>query len=186
MNRQETIAILSIVRAVWPEMVVNDHVITAWMWAFEDTDYRLVEDATKRYIRAADKPFAPKPSELLKLAGVQQVAPDLIPEAAWAEVMSEVRRVGYNRPPIFHNGQFLDPPLRQFSSPLIAEAVDAIGWAEICTSDRPEIVRAQFIKALAALMERAVKRVQTGDTPSNLTAPLPASLVREIPRKAGD
>lgn len=182
MNRQDISKLLRILRSIWPDAVVTEDTITAWEWAFEDVDYRVAEDAVKRYIKAADKPFAPKPSELLRLAGVRRVAPNLIPEAAWAEVMHEVRRVGWNRPRMFHDGQFEEPPQRTFSSPLIAEAVDAIGWAEICTSDKPEIVRAQFIKALVALMDGAVKRVQTGDVSAARDA-LPEPVIA-LPRKA--
>lgn len=177
MNRQETATLLLILRTIWPDISASDDTVTAWAWAFDGVPYALAEDAAKRYIRTGK--FPPKPAELLELISVQQVAPDLIPEAAWGEVQAEVRRVGYNRPPIFHGGRFLDPPQRQFSSPLIAQAVDSIGWAELCTSEKPEIVRAQFIKSLAALMGRAVKRVQTGDAPALPVAVVPALEARD-------
>jgi len=164
MTRDDTIKLLLILRTIWPEIKADDPTITGWEWAFEGVPYALAELAAKRYIRTGT--FPPKPAELLKLISVQQVAPGLLPEAAWSEVMEQVQRCGYNRPPVFHDGRFLHAPQRQFSSPLIARAVDSIGWAEICTSEKPEIVRAQFIKALTAVMGRAVTRVQTGDAPA--------------------
>lgn len=178
MTRDETIRILVVLRTIWPEIKADDATITGWQWACDLVPYPAVEDAVKRYIRTGK--FPPKPAELLELVSIQQVAPELIPEAAWAEVMAEVKRCGYNRLPVFQGGRFLDPPQRQFSSPLIAQAVDAIGWADLCTSEKPEIVRAQFTKTLTALMQRAVKDVQTGTRPA-----LPDVSVRALP-KAGD
>lgn len=164
MTRQETAKLLLILRTIWPELSASDDTVTAWSWTLDGFPYATVEEAAKRYLRVGK--FAPRPSDLLELIATDTVAPDLVVEAAWAEVMAEVKRCGYNRPRLFHNGQWWDPPTPQWSSPLIAGAVAAIGWAELCTSEKPEIVRAQFIKALTALRDRAVKQVQAGDAPA--------------------
>lgn len=150
MNRQETARIIAILRTIWPDIPATDDTVTAWSWAFERESYSAVEDAVKRYMRTGT--FAPKPAELLALIAQQRVGPDLIPERAWTEVLAEVKRVGHYR-----------ASERQFSHPLIAEAVDAIGWRDICLSESPDIVRAQFTKALRALMDRAIRNEQTGD-----------------------
>lgn len=173
MNRTETTRILTILRTVWPESAVTDDTITAWAWAFEDVPYPAVEAAAKRWIKTGT--FFPRPGELLRLVGVAAVAPGLVPEAAWEEVLRETKRVGFNRPPVFHDGRFEPPAVPEFSSPLIAAAANAVGWEAICTSDKPEVVRAQFVKALTALLGRAVERVQTGEAPVALPEPgLPA------------
>lgn len=162
MNKQETALILRILRTVWPQTRIDEDTITAYTWAFEDQPYELVEDAVKRWIKTGK--FFPKPAELLEIISVQTVAPDLVPEAAWGEVIREARRVGYNRLPVFQNGEFLEPEKPVFSSPLIAQAVEAIGWGELCTLDDEDkpTVRAQFTKVLTALMTREVKRTQLG------------------------
>jgi len=105
--------------------------------------------------------FFPSIAEIKATAG-RTATGDIVPETAWQEVLREVRRVGFNRIPTFCDGRFEPAPERTFASPLIARAVDAIGWETICTSERPEIVYAQFTKALAALNHRAVRDVQTG------------------------
>lgn len=168
MTRTETLRILAVLRTVWPDIPVTEEGITGWTWAFEDVPYSLVEDAAKRYVRTGK--FAPKPAELLELIGVQLVAPGLVPEAAWTEVLAEVRRVGFNRMPVWSGGGFLPTETRSFSSPLIAQAVDAVGWETICTSEKPEIVRAQFLAALKAVVAHAVRAVQTGDAAADAPA----------------
>lgn len=86
------------------------------------------------------------------------------PESAWGEVMREVRRVGTRPLPVYVGGEIAEMPSRTFSSPFIAQAVDAIGWEELCqtqTEDMPT-VRSQFRKALQAIQDRARDTVQSG------------------------
>jgi hypothetical protein len=163
MNMHEAGRILRILRTVWPEAPVNQDTVTAWAWAFEDIPYELVEDAAKRWIRTGK--FFPKPGELLRTIGIQAVAPDLVPEAAWTEVKSEARRVGYHRlPPLFAGGRFVERERPVFSHPLIAEAVASVGWDVICTGDDSRgFVREQFIRTMERLIEREVQRFQTGE-----------------------
>lgn len=148
MTTQEVSRILRVLRAIWPDAPVNESTVTAWAWAFEDVPYALLEDATKQWIRGG-KPFFPKPADLLALISVDLVAPDLIPEAAWAEVLREIHRGGFRAKP-------------SFSHPLIAQAVKATGWETICLSERPEVVRAQFERTLTALLERERRQVRLG------------------------
>ncbi len=159
MTRDETVRLLAILRSIWPQEAVTDATLTGWTWAFEDMPYADVEAAAKTWIKTGK--FFPRPAELLDLIG-RAVTGDIVPETAWQEVLREVRRVGFNRLPTFRNGHFEPAPERSFSSPLIAQAVNAICWEVICTSEKPEIVYAQFTKVLAALNHRAVRDVQTG------------------------
>jgi hypothetical protein len=175
MNQTETQALLSILHSVWPNQPVTEDTVTAWAWAFEDVPAAIVTDAAKRWMRAG-KPFFPAPSDLRKLAAIDQVAPDLVPEAAWAEVKAQARRVGRIRT-VFQNGVSRPIAGPVFSHPLIAAAVDATGWEYICTCDKEGVVKAQFTATLTALLDREVSRVQTGD----LAAPLPGSAVAEGP-----
>lgn len=90
-------------------------------------------------------------------------------EEAWARVRQEAGRVGMasNRPDrrIFYGGQFHDPDLPNFGSETAAAAVHSIGWDVICLSDRPDIVRAQFIRTFNAIAERNTYERQTGAIP---------------------
>jgi hypothetical protein len=152
MNAQQAATILRVLRSVWPDTKADESTVKAWTWAFEDVPYPAVEDAVKRWIRTGT--FSPKPGELLRTIGVNAVGPDLIPEVAWSEVISQASSVGHRGRP-------------SWSHPLIGQAVDAIGWRSICLSDEKDLgfLRNQFVKTLTALMNRAVERVQIEQGP---------------------
>jgi len=116
------------------------------------------EDAAKQWMRGG-KPFFPAPSDLRKLTATNAVAPNLIPESAWIEVLEQARKVGYGRRTVFHNGESVLLPGPVFSHPLIEKAVESVGWKNICHSDEPTIVRAQFLKTLNNLIDAEVERV---------------------------
>ena len=170
MTDQETARILAILKSVWPAHPVLEETQTAWMWAFEKVPYSLAEDATKRWITGGAQ-FFPTPSQLLKTIAVERVAPDLIPEAAWIEVLDQVRKVGYGPRTLFRNGKREALPGPAFSHPLIAKAVESVGWKNICHSDEPTIVRAQFLKTLAALIDAEVGRLQAQAVPRLINLP---------------
>lgn len=168
MTTEETIALVRILRVGWPDIAIDDDTIRFWTWAFEDVTYQDAEDAAKRYIRTGK--FVPKPADLLELVATAAVAPGLIPEEAWAEVRREARRVGFNRPPTFHNGAFTREEPR-FSSPLVARAVDAVGWELICTGDNSRgFIEQQFVKTLAAIARHEIRAAQAGERPGGAVA----------------
>lgn len=69
----------------------------------------------------------------------------LTPEQAWGVVNRAVRDVGHSRP----------FPARRF--PLVAEAVEAVGWRAICQSNENDgTLRAHFFRTYAAVLERHV------------------------------
>jgi hypothetical protein len=164
MTKQETVVLLRILRAFWPDIKVTDDLVNGWTWAMEDVSFPVAEDAAKRWIKT--QKWFPKPAELLEIIGVQQVAPNLIPEAAWAEVLREARRVGVNRLPLYRGGEVVPPPEREFSHPAIAQAVDSIGWKAICLTPEEErsYLQHRFTETLKALIKREVRNVQIGET----------------------
>jgi hypothetical protein len=166
MNKQETAAVLRVLRAFWQDVKVTDDLLMGWTWAFEDVSYPVAEDAAKRWIKT--QKWFPKPAELLEIIGVQSVAPNLIPEAAWAEVLKEARRVGGNRLPLYQGGKIIPPPTREFSHPAIEQAVEAVGWKAICLTPEEErsYLQHRFTETLKALIKRDVRNVQIGE---NLT-----------------
>jgi len=182
MNKQETAAILRILRSVWKETIIDQDTITAWEWAMEDVTAEQAQHAVKLWLRSG-KPFFPKPVDLRELLANQAAGVDALAETAWAEVQREARRVGYQPHPTFHRGQWYEPEKPTFSSPLIAEAVDSVGWRTICQGDDSKgEIRTAFIFTFRALRERTVKQAQRGDISSGpaLDAPQAAGLPREI------
>lgn len=93
-------------------------------------------------------------------------------ESAWGEVQREIKRVGAEgRRTYFHAGE-QHVIERQFSSPMIERAVDAVGWKDICLTDISDLptLRAQFRDALRAIQHREVDRVVSGRQASPATA----------------
>lgn len=161
MNKQETAAILRILRSVWKETAIDGDTVTAWEWAMEDVPVEAAQHAVKVWLRSG-KPFFPKPSDLREILANDATGPDDLAETAWNEVRAEASRVGYNRPPEFRNGRFLDRPEPRFSSPLIAEAVASVGWPTVCTGDEAE-ARKAFIFAYREIRKRTTHKIQRGD-----------------------
>jgi hypothetical protein len=161
MNKTETGAILRILRTVWPNEQITPDRITAYQWAFEDLEYLQVEDACKRWMKTGK--FFPKPAELLEIIATETVAPEIIPEAAFAEVIKQAGRVGLTGTP-------------QFSHPLIARAVEEVTWYAICMTDMKDYptLRAQFRDALKGLKAHAIQKQQVGGRRDSLT-PLPVN-----------
>ncbi len=113
------------------------------------------------------------------------------PEASWAEVMRQVKRVGTaGSVRYFDRGEW-HTITRQFSSPMIERAVEQVGWEDICTGqiDNMGTIRAQFRDALKAIQRREVDAIVSGRATDNATLTKLASgdvpNVTALPRKAG-
>lgn len=107
--------------------------------------------------------FFPSVREIIDLMDQEAAGDDSVAEIAWSEVLREVRRVGYQPQRVFRNGEFIDPPQPVFSSPLVRDTVESVGWRLICASDKPEDVRKQFIFTHRAMRKRVTNRIRRGD-----------------------
>ena len=177
MNRTETIRLLAVLRAVWEDKKITEDTITGYQWALEDMSYEDAETAAKAWIRTGN--FFPRPAELRRIMANDSANPSEIAETAWTEVLKEARRVGYNRPPTFHAGRFLESPKPTFSSELIRQAVESVGWSRICTGNIDE-VRKDFIFGYRNIRERAVSQVQRGDVGTVTALPTVPAITREV------
>lgn len=178
MNTQQTAIILHVLRSVWPNTEITANTVKAYQWAMEDLTYAEGERAAKTWMRTGK--FFPKPSELREIIGNETAGMDEIAESAWSEVQREVRRVGFNRPPVFSGGAFLESPIATFSSDLVRETVDSLTWRLICTTDEPEKLRDQFLWTYKALRKRDVSRVQRGTISTGDMLPANVSAMKEI------
>lgn len=70
---------------------------------------------------------------------------------AWGDVMKAMRRHGYTRAP---GTDF------QFDDPLVARAVQAFGWQDLCGSDNVVADRARFIELYEGLEQNARAEAQ--------------------------
>ena len=122
------------------DLTTNPELVALWREVLAPYDGAAVREAALRHM--VRSPFWPKLSDLLTTVAR---AGQLDVDEAWALVLEQVQRVGYYGRP-------------QWSDPLVAETVDRIGWAAICTSPAPDIIRAQFRLFYTQAQERATTR----------------------------
>jgi len=100
--------------------------------------------AVKACCSEIGRAFAPSPGEIREAAVGLHVKAAGTPDAytAWTEVLEEISRTGsYHEP--------------SFTSPLVAKAVDCLGWRNLCLSENIMVERAHFFKIYEAYYQRA-------------------------------
>lgn len=90
----------------------------------------------------AESEFLPTVAKIREkaLSLTRPVAPE--PLEAWGIVLKEIQRVGF-----YHSPKFDDP--------IIAKAVDCIGWQTLCSSENQVADRAHFGKVYEGLLRQA-------------------------------
>lgn len=162
MNRRIAAALTTTLK-LYPSAKVTEDAVIAYCDYLND----LPEDVVIRAIEECAKTgtFFPALAEIRnRVIAIIGESVIVDPEAAWGAVRREARRVGFNRPPIWHNGTMHDAPTPEFGSPMVAQAVEAIGWRDICLVDDDDVptIRAQFRDALRAIQRREVDRIVSG------------------------
>jgi hypothetical protein len=173
---------LSDMADVFPGARVELRTLELYASRLSDLDIDALVGAIDRLINTAKPKYAgyfPSIAEIREQ--VEAGGPtDGAAELAWAEVMREVRRVGWNPKGYFHNGVHHDPPKAEFTSPITKAAVDSVTWRMICLSETPEKVRDQFLWTWKNLASRMLKQAANGDPVDGLAV---GSNLRALPRK---
>jgi len=143
-------------RLAFPQREVEVDTLGLYGRHLADLPEAEVVDAIYRLIRTAK--FFPTVAEIRE-ATVTGGATEGLAEAAWAEVLREVARVGWNRGPVFSGGRFHDPDQPRFTSPVTEAAVESLSWRLICLGEQAE-VRNQFLWTWRNLATGLVKRSQ--------------------------
>lgn len=166
MTPEEVSRVLAILKSNWPDAKITEDVRRNYAAGLSHLSYQEAERAALDCVR--NQKWFPKVAELCDAAAEHSIPVD--PEVGWEEVMREVKRVGYKPLPVFRNGVMEDPPQRQFSSPLIERAVNAVGWDAICfaQTDKIGVQQAAFTKAYNALVEREKRNVRSYGTDRSL------------------
>ena len=144
MTINEARRLVAVTLAAYPSMQEKDLSLTAAVWQkmLGDLTMENLEKAVLKII--ATKKFFPSISEIRSEA-VSFAAPlHPLPEEAWAEVMAQ-----------------LDPyRTPQYSDPLIHRAVKAIGYLNLCMSERIGVERAHFLQIYGAFLQTDTNRRQ--------------------------
>lgn len=156
MTKSEAAALLGWAVANFPNMQERDLRPTAELWyrMLADLPYEIAEKALLRVLATA-KHF-PTVAEIREAA--VELTSDPVPTAmeAWAEVRRAISLYGYYR----------EEEALASLSPATAQVVRWIGWQEICASEQPDVIRAQFRMAyeryVARAKEEAVRAIEGG------------------------
>ena len=139
---------LALVSAAWPTFDVTDDRVLLWYELLGDVDFGVAQVALKKLMLESN--FPPSLAEMRRA-----IAEVTTPEAerleageAWAQVRQAIRWFGYYR----------ELEALESLSPVIAEAVKAIGWQEICATEEAEIVRAQFMRVYESIRKRHMEK----------------------------
>lgn len=140
--------------------------VDLWAAMFADDDGRIVGLAVKKHIATSKWP--PSVAELREIM-LEIQRPELIPpDLAWAAVSDLLHEVGPN----------LYDSLDNLLPPLVARAVESIGWLSLYEMSRgaygdskPGMDRVAFIQQYGAMYEREKAR---GMTPATITAQIDA------------
>lgn len=128
MTERDCVELFDRLAAAYPKEPMTDAQFDLYKDILAPYDVRDVVRATLLHIQKS--PFFPRVSDLV---GVLTRSDQLDADQAWAEVLQQVRRVGYYGVPVW-------------SHPAVADAVAALGWQTLCTSDNQEADRAHFMR----------------------------------------
>jgi hypothetical protein len=167
MTKSEIKVLIQWATANFPNMQERDMRPTAALWEkmLADMPYEVAEKALMKVLATAK--FFPTVAEI-RAAAVEITQPAMPTAAeAWGEVVQAIRRYGY----------YQEADAMASLSPAVAQVVSFIGWRNICASDEPEIIRAQFRKAYETQSSREKEMAQI---PSDVRQ-LISSVVKALP-----
>ena len=144
-EKQDIARLVAITSAAYPAWNVNEYTIEVYYQDLRDLPADLLfAAATKARTNASrNLAFAPSTGEIRRAAAEILRSVRGVPSSyqAWQEVVRAMVDVGsYGTP--------------SWSHPLIGQAVDALGWRNLCMSENAVADRARFIQAYEQLAER--------------------------------
>lgn len=168
MNKADAARLVAIVVTAYPnyDKFRDEQAVTAtvnlWASMFSTDDGRIVALALNKHIATSKWP--PSVAELREIM-LEIQRPDLIPpDKAWAAVSDLLHTVGeYNHGDLQHQ-----------LPPLVARAVETIGWGNLwemhrsyCVGGKPGMDRVAFVQQYGPMYEREKQRAMT---PEGITA----------------
>lgn len=139
-NEAEIAKLIGVMAAAFPHSQVSDTTIKVYVSMLRDIPLDVLTASVQQCM--AESEFLPTVAKIREksLALTRPVAPE--PLEAWGEVQKEIMRTGAYRSP-------------KFNDPVIAKAVDCIGWQNLCASENHGVDRAHFAKIYEGLLRQA-------------------------------
>jgi hypothetical protein len=141
MTEGEALSLVAILAASYPKNDLSKANLAAYATMLQDLEFVATGEAVKRLICTAK--WFPAISEIRTEVAEAKCVAIVEPELAWAEVLQKIGSCGLGGSP-------------EWSTPVMAFAVDAVGWRAICLDENVASTRARFIDAYKAVRLRAV------------------------------
>lgn len=142
-----------------------------WAAVLGDLDHDATKAALLRHIATSE--FFPTVAELRRIVAESTVGRRRSGLDAWGDVKAAISRDGRYRTP-------------RFADPLVARAVDAIGWVAICDSEDEMVERAHFARAYDAMAVHAAEDATVATLPGVAKPALPGGAAPAAAMLVGD
>lgn len=144
MERIEFATWVSALQTYYPRhnLLPNGAAIDLWYLELGDISFELLSAALRKWVNTERWP--PSIAELRGMCAEITQGKSLDWGAAWKEVITAVGRHGYME----------EQKALSSLSPLTRQAVSRIGWRDICMSESPETLRAQFRQVYEIVAKR--------------------------------
>lgn len=157
----------------YPKAEIRPGTLKAYCKMLADIPPGELEAAVAKVVQSSR--FFPTIAEIREAWALAKTGPKRSGLDAWADVIAEVRRVGYQGTP-------------RFDDPAIPIAVRSLGgWQQLCGSETGMADRSHFAKAYESIAARNLEAVQLGKAGMRPELP-PArpSAVRELPEPSAE
>jgi hypothetical protein len=158
MTRSEVQQLVAMMAATWTRPPVLAETVHAYCFALADLEHEAAKAAVLDLMRTSR--FFPTIAEIRERATKTRLSLPT-PEEAWGIVRRAIGRHGNYRAPVFDCEE-------------IQQAVEAIGWRDLCVGDNPAANRARWLDAYRGFVERRVDAEKTGRyVPTSRQLPMP-------------
>ena len=165
MNKKETAALFGLISALFPRdekfAAADKFMITAWAEMLEDIPLEKAKEAVRYAV--ATSPFPPSISEIRNYAVKISENSLRSPEEAWKIATEAIRDYNMRTVPIegFNSKSYefvkfgepvkvqpsgLEYEAKRHVPPEVWEVMELMGYADMCRSENPDVLRGQFMK----------------------------------------
>jgi hypothetical protein len=138
-NAADIAKLVGVMAAAYPNTQVTDATIDVYVSMLQDIPFEILTASVQQCMSESD--FMPSIAKLRERA-LKMTRPERVSALeAWGTVKAEMRRRGFYHSP-------------EFSDPVIAKAVECIGWRVLCSSENEVADRAHFAKVYDSLVIR--------------------------------
>lgn len=173
MNKKETAALFGLIAALFPRdekfAAADKFMITAWAEMLEDIPLEKAKEAVRYAV--ATSPFPPSISEIRNYAVKISENSLRSPEEAWKIATEAIRDYNMRTVPIegFNSRSYefvkfgepvkvqpsgLEYEAKRHVPPEVWEVMELMGYADMCRSENPDVLRGQFMKIWKSKTDR--------------------------------